>query len=434
MRADKQLFQSSLLKKFELNPKLLYKHVNNLRLVSYGIPPLRINGNVVSSLNDILNVFKEHYATIFDVSNNDDYLNFDFFQLPPLSLSVYLSDVIFTADKVSRKLSSLRVNSSPGIDELHPKVLSYLAAEFASPLADLFQKLFSDACVPEMWKTGLISPVYKGGDRSIPSNYRPVTLLPLLSKVMESIVADELMEFLESNSIISAYQHGFRKGQSCLTNLLLARDDWTRAVDDKYGVDVIYLDFSKAFDSVHHELLLRKLYYYGIRDPLLAWLRSYLSDRKLIVRVNGHLSSPLAVNCGVPQGSVLGPRLFLVFINDLQRHITSNMLMFADDVKLWSTVRSQNDCFSLQSDLDCLYAWSLQNYLPFNIEKCNVLSLRHDLEFPYRLGQTPLRRVQQERDLGIYIQSDLGCSTTCRYASNKALQHFGLLRRTFGRF
>ena len=434
LRADKQSYQSSLLMRFELNPKLLYKHINNLRQVSHRIPSLRIANNVISSVDDVVNVFREHYAAIFDVPICDTHFNLDSYLIPPSSSFVCLSDVVFTADKVSKKLLSLRTNSSPGIDELHPKVLSYLAAEFASPLAKFFQNLFSNSCVPEMWKIGLISPVYKGGDRSNPSSYRPVTLLPVLSKVMEAIVADDLMEFLETNGILSTRQHGFRKGYSCLTNLLLARDDWTKAVDDKYGVDVIYLDFSKAFDRVHHEILLRKLYYYGIRDPLLAWLRSYLSDRKLMVRISGHLSRPLPVRCGVPQGSVLGPRLFLVFINDLQKDITSNMLMFADDVKLWQTLHSPSDCQNLQNDLDRLFEWSLHHSLPFNTDKCKVLSLRHDFQFPYHLGQVVLHRVREERDLGIYIQNDLGCSTTCRIASDKALKHLGLLRRSFGRF
>ncbi|CAH8456933.1 unnamed protein product, partial [Dicrocoelium dendriticum] len=154
----------------------------------------------------------------------------------------------------------------------------------------------------EAWNN---NPIHKGGSRTDPSNYRPVSLLPILSKVMESIVADALVCYLENCNIITPEQHGFRRQRSCTTNLLIARSSWTEAADAGEGVDVIYLDFSKAFDRLDHRILLSKLQHYGIGDPLLSWIANFLLQRQLVVRVRSSLSNPIQVECGVPQGSVL---------------------------------------------------------------------------------------------------------------------------------
>ena len=161
---------------------------------------------------------------------------------------------------------------------------------------------------------------------------------------MESIIKNKLLKFLESHERICKEQHGFRSGRSCLTNLLETLENWTAALDEGYGLDVVYLDYRKAFDSVPHERLLLKLTACGIGGRLLRWLRSFLVDRTFKVGVRGVFSQPHEVTSGVPQGSVLGPVLFLLFVNELPDAINNNMKMFADDTKLWSIIRTPGPC------------------------------------------------------------------------------------------
>ncbi|KAA3681024.1 uncharacterized protein DEA37_0012680 [Paragonimus westermani] len=189
------------------------------------------------------------------------------------------------------------------------------------------------------WNCGTITSIFRG-DRSDVSNYRPVTLLPVISKVLERLVANKLTKHLEGNNILSIAQHGFRKSHSCLSNLLLTLDDWTLAIDNGNPIHACYLDMSKAFDRVNHSILLQKLKQHGVTGKLLAWLENYLMDRVIQVRVDGALSKPVAVTSGVPQGSVLGPTLFLIYANDIPNLVRCKIILFADDIKLWATAVS----------------------------------------------------------------------------------------------
>ncbi|CAI2738740.1 unnamed protein product [Dicrocoelium dendriticum] len=428
VREDKITYQQCLAKKFMANNKLLYKHVNKLRKVKHGIPPLFTTGGRVQSAEEAANALRLQYAPIFELATST---------CPIISSSLptpLFTNVIFNPSIVLRKLLSLREHSSPGADNIRPKALKAVANKLAEPLSQFFQRCFDEQRVPTMWKCGIITPIFKGGSRSDPANYRPVTLLPVLAKVMEAVVAEALMDYLEKCNILVVEQHGFRQHRSCTTNLLIARGSWTEVADDGVGVDVIYLDFSKAFDRLDHRILLQRLQSYGIGDPVLGWIGNFLYQRKLQVRVRGSLSNPIEVECGVPQGSVLGPRLFLVFINDLARVISSNFLLFADDVKIWRAISNKADQDLLQHDLDCIYEWSKSNKLQLNMAKCKVMHLRHQLVSAYKIGDHTLAKVSHERDLGVLVQEDLGCSKQAEKATRTGNQHFGLLRRAFGRF
>ena len=251
---------------------------------------------------------------------------------------------------------------------------------------------------------------------------------------MESIVADSLMEHLENYDLLSPTQHGFRQKRSCTSNLLLARDEWTKAVDGGNAVDVIYLDFSKAFDRVNHQVLLEKLYNYGVRGLALDWIAEFLGQRTMSVRVSDSLSAPIEVSRGVPQGSVLGPRLFLVFINDLPDVLGQETLLFADDAKIWKTLTEPGGSRMLQETLNAAHKWSIENDIDFNVSKCKVMSLRHNSRFSYFLGNELLPHASTEKDLGVIVQEGLSCSINCAKASSTALKNVGLLRRVFGRF
>ena len=381
IRMDKIDYQNSLASRFLSNPKLLYKHINHLRKVHRGILPLVTDNGFTYSTREAAETLQKQFVSIH-ASIPKNTVTIPSSIPPPPAFSA----VNFTPSIVQSKLNQLKQNSAPGVDEIHPKIFTHLSGRLAVPLAEFFRKSLEHGQVPSMWKLGVVTPVYKGGRRDLPSNYRPIALLPILSKVMESIIGDQLMRYLEMADILSIHQHGFRQNRSTLTNLMVAREDWTKAVDQHCGVDVIFLDFSKAFDRVNHGILMHKLAQYGIGDPLLTWFRCYLNNREMVVRVSNSLSSSVAVPCGVPQGSVLGPRLFSIFINDLPDVIKCKILLFADDAKLYQTIENPSDQLHLQASLDAAHEWSVTNQLPFNVDKCCVLSLRRPPSFQYSLG------------------------------------------------
>ncbi|CAH8644134.1 unnamed protein product [Dicrocoelium dendriticum] len=229
---------------------------------------------------------------------------------------------------------SLREFISLDADGVRPKALKVAAMSLAGPLAIFFQRCLKEMHVPTMWKHGIITPIYKSGSRAEPANCHPITLLPVISKVMEFIVAEALMGYLENNKILVPEQHRFRQNRSCTTKLLIPCASWTESVDAGAGIDAAYLDFSKAFDLMDHRILLHKLQKYGIGDPILGWIGDFLVQRHLNVRVRSNLSESIELQPGVPQGSVLGPCLFLVFISDLASVLSSNCLLFADDLNV----------------------------------------------------------------------------------------------------
>nr|VZI11078.1 unnamed protein product [Spirometra erinaceieuropaei] len=223
---------------------------------------------------------------------------------------------------------------------------------------------------------------------------------------MEAIVKKAIQQFCEENNILQDFQHGFRRGRSCLSNLLSCLDIWTRALEEGFEVDVVYIDFRKAFDTVPHQRLLHKLSDMGIRGDLLNWIRAFLVGRKQRVCIGDDMSEWVNVTGGVPQGSVLGPLLFILYVNDSLKELDCGKIMFADDVKLWQVIKVPNDQRSLQDNLHRLQAWSKKWLLDFNVEKCAVLHLRptnsHSNESlrTYHLKDKRLPAESSQKDLG----------------------------------
>ena len=429
-RQDKRQWQSGLAWKFQKNPKLLYKHINQIRSVKHGIPPLIGDDGHSTNLQEAATTLLKQFTSVNLSPVPQPYTD----PSPPTAIlsPATLSCVTFTAAAVEKKLSSLKKYTAPGNDDLTPKLLSSLAVPLSPCLSDYFQLSLNAQQVPSLWKKGLITPIYKGGKRDDPANYRPITLLPTISKTMEAIVADALRRFLEDNHLLTPYQHGFRNGHSCTSNLLLTRDDWTKHLDAGTEVDVVYLDFSKAFDRVHHNTLLTKLGAYGVENPLKGWIADYLHQRTVTVRISGVTSEQAPTTSGVPQGSVLGPLLFLLFINDLPKQLQSPCQLFADDIKIWRSIASPSDQSILQSDLSTILDWTVTNHLPLNPGKCKLLSLRNRTQRIYKLGSQVIPQSLQERDLGVLIQHDLGNSAQAQKAAASANRHVGILHRALG--
>ena len=219
----------------------------------------------------------------------------------------------------------------------------------------IFNMSFSSGKIPDSWKVADVVPLHKKGAKDKRDNYRPVSLTSIPCKVCEKIIRQHLVEFWITKDILIPEQFGFMKGKSCLSQLLTVFHDWSSNRNSGLSTDVVFLDFSKAFDSVPHERLLLKLHSYGIRDPLLSWVRSFLTNRQQRVVVRGSYSSWTPVLSGVPQGTVLGPVLFIIYINDITRNLTSQCKLFADDMKVYKVLRNTDeDMHVLQQDLHSL--------------------------------------------------------------------------------
>ncbi|CAB3983986.1 ATP-dependent DNA helicase PIF1-like [Paramuricea clavata] len=275
-------------------------------------------------------------------------------------------------------------NKATGRDEISARLLKECSNEIAPSLTALFNKSLTLGKVPQEWKEANGVPVPKKGDVHEVSNYRPISLLSLVSKLLEQVVHLHVSEFVESS--LSNLQHGFRKRRSCVTQLLRVFHDVGKALDSGKEADMVYLDFSKAFDSVSHRNLLLKLEQHGISGSLLNWFSDYLSERRQRVVVDGVSSSFLNVTSGVPQGSVLGPLLFLIYANDLPKAANHGTVpMFADDSKCYRQITQPRDRDLLQDDLNSLHQWSKTWDLNFNAKKCPpswIIFVQHCISKP----------------------------------------------------
>jgi len=318
-----------------------------------------------------------------------------------------LLDVEFGDDDVRRKLLKVREDKAMGADDIAPRLLFHIIDEICRPLWLLFRKSLDEGIVPVDWRRANVSPLHKSGSRSLAGNYRPVSLTSQICKVFESMLRDEMMSHLERFQMLVDSQHGFRKGKSCMTNLLSLLEKVTKCLDDGECVDIIFLDFAKAFDKVPHCRLLQKLESHGISGKLKRWISAWLNGRYQRTCINGCRSGWRRVTSGVPQGSVLGPLLFLIYINDLDSGVMSWILKFADDTKVFRKVCNDMDRSILQDDLDRLIAWSLEWLMFFNEKKCKVMHIgKSNRQFTYAMKGYSIDTVDLEKDLGVFLTRD----------------------------
>ena len=298
----------------------------------------------------------------------------------------------------------------------------------------IFQASLDSGQVPLDWRKAKVVPIFKKGSKGDAGNYRPVSLTSTVCKLLESILREKVTSHLIDNAILEQSQHGFLSGRSCQTNLLEFIDAITALVDKGDAIDVIYLDFSKAFDKVNHSKLIQKLEAHGIKGQVKTWIQEWLKNRKQWVEVDGEQSEEADVGSGVPQGSVLGPLLFLIYINDIDGAAMYLELLkkFADDTKLAKIIRSPEDAQKLQDCLDSLGRWGEKWNMDFNVKKCKVMHIgRSNPKHKYFMNGAELKEVDSEKDIGVCIAANLKPSQQCQEAANRARSVLGRISRCF---
>ena len=411
------------------NPKAFFAQVHSRKPIKSSIGPLKdTEGNIISSDEGMAELLNEYFAS--------EYTKEDISEIPDVPI-VYqgnnpLRKIEITEDKVRKKIRKLNPNKSQGPDGFHPRAIKEAEIEIAPHLCNIYRASMEQRKAVTDWKIQNIAPIHKKGSKNEPGNYRPISLTSVPGKMLESIIVDDLVEHIESKSLILDSQHGFRNGRSCLTNLLDFFHDVYTTYDKSRAVDILYLDFQKAFDKVPHIRLMAKVRSLGIIDQVADWIEDWLSNRKQRVVINGTSSGWQEVTSGVPQGSVLGPILFIIYINDLDIGLVSKISKFADDTKLG--IKADDDAVvkQLQEDLNRIGEWSLKWQMPFNLGKCKVMHIGYkNVNAKYELLGKEIESCQQEKDLGVIITSDLKPSKQCIEAEKKAQKILGYIKRQF---
>ena len=413
------------------NPKSFFHYVSTKTKAREPVSNLRNSeGGLTETDLQKAEVLQSFFSSVFTREGDDPPPN----MAPKCEHSI--NTVLVTEEEMVKRLSALKISSAPGPDKLHPRVLRELANVLARPLTLIFRKSMATGKIPSAWKVAEVKPIFKKGDKSDPGNYRPVSLTSIVCKVFESFVRDTLYDHIVNSGLLSNVQFGFCKGRSCVTQLLVTINEWMKSLDGNVPVDAIYLDFSKAFDTVPHERLIQKLRSYGIGGNLLSWVQDFLRDRTQYVTVNGHSSSTAAVTSGVPQGSVLGPVLFIYYINDMPAEKIANLLkIFADDTKASTPITSIDDSVVLQSCVHDLTDWTIKWLLKFNGPKCGVMHLGSNNpcnQYFIKDGSSlqELEVSTSEKDLGVHVDSLLNFDEHITTKVKKAKSMCGLLVHT----
>lgn len=419
-------YVNKMIGNIENDPKPFWKFITRQKKDSQGIPPLKVNDHIAQSDLEKAKALNNQFTSVFTKSNYDS--------VPLLVRSVpVMTDIKVTEPGVTKLLKNLNPAKASGPDEVHPRILKELANELGGVFAHLFQQSLDLGKVPTDWSLANICPLFKKGDRALPSNYRPVSLTSIPCKLLEHIVCSDIMAHMNKHKVISDRQHAFRKHHSCETQLCTVIDDWSHSLDKQNEIDVFIMDLEKAFDTPPHELLKAKLRSYGINSNVLCWIDSFLCSRKQCVVVNGTKSEWSEVGSGVPQGTVLGPILFSLYINDMVSVVKSQIRLFADDCVCYRTIGSDDDKVKLQADIDSLGKWARKWGMRFQPKKCNMMRLsrkkKTSATCSYTLEGTPLEVVKSVKYLGVTITNDLKWNTHVANICNKAYSTLGVLRR-----
>ncbi|CAB4026264.1 Hypothetical predicted protein [Paramuricea clavata] len=424
------------------NIKTIQNRLGGRLMISLGekkkdtmINELKLGNDTITSPMRMANCLNDYFTSIGgkigdSCSEHTQNLNFGRHMSDNLNTSLEFTLHPVNESQVFRLLNNLSISKSTGGDKIPAKILKKSASVITPSLTNLFNSAIGMGIFPSEWKSARVIPLHKKGSRSVLDNYRPISILPVISKIFEKILYEQLYEYFTTNNLLSEQQFGFRRFHSTSTALLDCTDEWYVNMDRGLYNLAVFLDLKKAFDTVNHDILLAKLELYGIKNTPLMLLKSYLSDRSQKCQVNGELSTLKYLKYGVPQGSILGPLLFLIYINDLPNCLQhSTARMFADDTNITVSGKSVKEAeVAINVDLNNIREWLLSNRLSLNLVKTEYLLIgsRHNintLEEQPRvfIGDEPIKGVQVTKTLGVKIDQFLTWDSHIDQISKKYL-------------
>ena len=432
-------YENSLAKKAKDNPKAIWQYINSKSKIKEGITELNIdpnnsNSKLTSNNQEKSEILNNYFSSVFTIEPDGEMPAFQ----PDLNVQETMKPLSIKEEQVKKILQKLKISKSPGPDGLHPRFLRELAPQLCKPLTLIFNNSLRLGKLPTDWKNGQITAIYKKGKKACAGNYRPVSLTSVIAKSMEKIIREHTMKYFLNNKLFTNKQFGFLNGRSTSLQLLNVLDKWTKYLDEGRSVDCIYMDFQKCFDTVPHKRLIHKLKSYGINKEIILWMTDFLIGRKQRVSIQNSFSQWMLVLSGIPQGSVLGPLLFVIYINELPKTVKSTIYLFADDTKIFRSINDQNDVKILQEDLNTLQDWSDTWLLKFHPDKCKRMTIGKQNEhtqvtYTLNIEKTihNLENVDQEKDIGVIIDSNLEFDKHINAKINKANSMFSIIRRSF---
>ena len=427
IRQHKRDYYARVFKECSVNTSKLWKVFNEItghKNVNLSVNSLVINDVIINDDTQIVNNFNQYFIsiplTLKNTLPNVDYVITDkflqFISLKEIKNNGFTIPLI-TKSQVTRWLHTLDKHKATGCDNLSATYLHSVGPVIVNTLQDIVNTSITSGIFPSAWKEAVVRPLHKGGVKNAVNNYRPISILCVASKLLERHVHSSLYDYVNTNNILCTSQSGFRQNHSChscLTNML---ESWYSSINIGKVVCSVELDFSKAFDVLDHGILLSKLKFYGCDDLSLRWFESYLSQRTQYVRIDNTKSHTMSLQCGVPQGSILGPLLFILYTNDMHLYIThSRMDAYADDTNISKAGMSLDEIeLGLQKDLDSINNWCNANKLIVNAKKCSVmvvcsyqkLSNINSNQVYLSINNQILNVVKCQKILGINIDSTL---------------------------
>ena len=415
-RNEKSEMEHKAVSAIKKNSKYFYSYAKKFSKIATGIGPFVDQANnIVTCPLKMAHMLADQYCSVFSLPKDPLLDAEDIFpekEGATHQSGAQLCNIDFSEADIIKAICEISPTAAAGPDRFPAMLLKQCRTALSKPLYLIWRKSLDDGQIPHLLKTANIIPIHKGGTRGIPKNYRPIALTSHLIKIFEKVLRKVMVEYMERHGHFNPSQHGFRVGRSCLSQLIAHYDCILESLQNGSNVDVIYIDFAKAFDKVDFMVTLQKLKDLGITGNLGRWIHSFLTHRTQTVIVNESRSEPAEVKSGVPQGSVLGPLLFLILIGDIDRGVAQAFLSsFADDTRIGSHISSTQDSEALQEDLDSVYDWTARNNMELNGDKFESLRYGHNEELKsqtcYKSNSgTIIQEKEHVRDLGVIMSND----------------------------